>query len=80
MIKALPISNKPKLALIELRYFGTIPKLALLEFRYNTEIDLNFGISVFKNSLKTISVFRYIDIRISIFPTLVCTNKHSKFE
>ena len=82
----MPISEKPKLALIELRYFGIIPKLALLEFRYFgiipklTWLEFRyFGIILklawlefrySKKSLKTISVLRYIDIRISIFPTL----------
>ena len=32
--QALPISEKPKLAWLEFRYFGIILKLALLEFRY----------------------------------------------
>ena len=32
--KALPISKKPNLAMIELQYFSKIPKLALLEFYY----------------------------------------------
>ena len=34
LLKALPISEKPKLAWLEFRYFGIILKLALLEFRY----------------------------------------------
>ena len=52
--KVLPISEKPKLTLLEFRYFGIILKW----------LGLNFGISVFKTSLKTISVYRYSNIDI----------------
>ena len=51
MRKALPISEKPKLAWLEFRYFGIILKLALLEFRY-------FGII----SKLALLAFRYFDI------------------
>ena len=51
-------------------------KLALLEFRYNTEIGFAW-ISVFRYSKNHWKQFRYfgnIDIRISIFPTLLATD------
>ena len=59
-----------KLALLEFRYFDIILKLAWLEFQYskNRYFSVFQYFSVFKKSLKTISVFQYIDIRISIFP------------
>ena len=42
------------------------------QFRKNRNwLGLNSNILIFKKSLKTISVFQYIDIRISIFPTLL---------
>ena len=64
--KALPISEKQKLALLEFRYFSIISKLALLEFRY---FDLilkfawlefqYFGIQKITENNFSISVYRY---------------------
>ena len=84
--KALPISKNQnwlecqyidiilKLALLEFQYLCIISKLALLNFQY-IGIILKFAWLKFQQfgiqkSLKIISIFQYIDIRISIFPNL----------
>ena len=61
--KALPISEKPKLAWLEFQYIDIILKLAWLEFQY-------FNIQKITENNFSISV---INIRISIFPTLFYT-------
>ena len=73
--KALPISEKPKLSWLEFQYIDIILKLAWLEFQYIDIIlklaRLEFQYFNKQKSLKSILVFQYLDLRISIFYTLV---------